>query len=192
MTASIPSLLTVAIPFVCAALLVAAAATDLAARIIPNRIPLLLLALGLALHLAQGTLLPGLAVAAAVFALLLLAWHFGAMGGGDVKLLAATAFCVAPLAVPALIMRVALAGGVLGLAYLVARRTVRAPIGAPVLARRIVRAPVGAPVRTARSFVAACLALPARVLRAERWRITRRAPLPYGIAIAIGGLLTLT
>jgi Flp pilus assembly protein protease CpaA len=178
MTASIPSLLTVAIPFVCAALLVAAAATDLAARIIPNRIPLLLLALGLALHLAQGTLLPGLAVAGVVFALLLLAWHFGAMGGGDVKLLAATAFCVAPVAVPVLIMRVALAGGVLGLAYLVARRAVPMPAGMP------------AP-RTARSFAAECLALPARVLRAERWRIGRHAPLPYGIAIAIGGLLTL-
>jgi Flp pilus assembly protein protease CpaA len=167
-----------AIPFACAALLVAAAATDLAARIIPNRIPLLLAALGLMLHLAQGSLIPGLLVAAAVFALLLVAWHFGAMGGGDVKLLAATAFCVAPVTVPLLIMRVALAGGVLGVAYLVARRAVHAPVGAP---RR------GA----TRSLVASWAALPARVLRAERWRIGRQAPLPYGIAIAVGGLLTL-
>ncbi len=179
MTAAVPSLLTAAIPFVCAALLVAAAATDLAARIIPNRIPLLLIALGLALHLAQGTLVAGLLVAALVFVVLLVAWHFGAMGGGDVKLLAATAFCVAPVTVPLLIMRVGLAGGVLGVAYLVARRTVRAPLGAP---RR------GA----SRSFTASCAALPGRVWRAERWRISRHAPLPYGIAIAVGGLLTLT
>jgi Flp pilus assembly protein protease CpaA len=178
MTASVSSLLTAAIPLLCAALLVAAAATDLAARIIPNRIPLLLLALGLVLHLAQGTLIAALLVAALVFALLLVAWHFGAMGGGDVKLLAATAFCVAPVTVPLLIMRVGLAGGVLGIAYLVARRAVRAPVGA---------APRGAN----RSFAANCAALPARVLRAERWRIGRHAPLPYGIAIAVGGLLTL-
>lgn len=169
MTASIPSLLAAAIPFLCATLLVAAAATDLAARIIPNRIPLLLLGLGLVLHLAQGTLPAGLAAAAIMFALLALAWHFGAMGGGDVKLLTATAFCVAPLAVPALVMRVGLAGGALGLVYLFARRTVAAPAGMPA---------GGAP-------------LAARVLRAERWRIARHAPLPYGVAIAVGGLLTL-
>lgn len=188
MTASFPSLLTAAIPFVCAALLVAAAATDFAARIIPNRIPLLLLALGLVLHLAQGSLIAGLLVAAAVFAALLVAWRFGAMGGGDVKLLAATAFCVAPVTVPLLIMRVGLAGGVLGVAYLLARRAVSVPVGMP-------------PRRAGRSFAtnsfapspfaANWAALPARVLRAERWRIGRHAPLPYGIAIAIGGLLTL-
>ena len=178
MPASTLSLLIALIPFACAALLVAAAASDLAARLIPNRIPALLLGLGLVFHLAQGTLLAGLLVAAIVFAVLLVAWHFGVMGGGDVKLLAATAFCVAPVTVPLLIMRVALAGGVLGLAYLVARRTVRAPVGA---------APHGA----TRSFTAGCVALPGRVWRAERWRIGRHAPLPYGIAIAVGGLLTL-
>ena len=169
MTPSSLSLLTAAIPFACAALLVTAAATDLAARIIPNRIPALLLALGLVLHVAQGTLVAGLLVAAAVFVFAFVAWQFGAMGGGDVKLLAATAFCIAPPAALALIVRVAIAGGVLGILYLVARRVVRAPAGpVPRLA-----------------------SLPARVLRAERWRIGRRFPLPYGIAIAVGGLITL-
>lgn len=174
MTAAFPALFSATMPFACGALLVVAAATDFAARIIPNRIPLLLLALGLALHLAQGTLLAGLAMAGGVFAVLFLLWLAGAMGGGDVKLLAATAFCVAPATVPALIVRVGLAGGALGIAYLAARRLVTPP-----------RGPAPRPQAGARAPLAA------RVLRAEAWRIGRHSPLPYGIAIAIGGLLTL-
>lgn len=174
MTAAFPALFSATLPLACGALLVAAAATDFAARIIPNRIPLLLLALGLLLHLAQGSLLPGLATAGAVFAVLFLLWLAGVMGGGDVKLLAATAFCVAPTTVPALIVRVGLAGGALGLAYLAARRLVPAP-----------RGPAPRPAAGRRPPLAR------RVLRAEAWRIGHRSPLPYGIAIAIGGLLTL-
>ena len=34
-------------------------------------------------------------------------------------------------------------------------------------------------------------ALPARALRAEAWRIRRRGPLPYGVAIALGTFFTL-
>lgn len=169
MTSSFLSFLTSVIPFACAALLFAAATTDFAARVIPNRIPALMLILGLLLHVAQGTLITGLGCAIAVFVATFIAWRYGAMGGGDVKLLTATAFCVAPPAVLPLIVRVAIAGGVLGMAYL--------------LARRVVPAPVGPAPRQA--------SLPVRVLRAERWRIGRHSPLPYGIAIAVGGVLTM-
>lgn len=174
MTAAFPAFFSATMPFACAALLVAAAANDFAARIIPNRIPLLLLALGLVLHIAQGSLWPALATAGGVFAVLFLLWRFGVMGGGDVKLLAATAFCVAPATVPALIVRVGLAGGVLGVAYLAARLLVKSP-----------RGPAPRPMPNRRAPLAA------RVLRAEAWRIGHRSPLPYGIAIAVGGLLTL-
>jgi prepilin peptidase CpaA len=162
---------TLLFPLSCAVLLLVAAARDLASRTIPNTVPLLLSLLGFALQMHDGTLPTGLIAAMLVFATGVLAWRIGLMGGGDVKLLAALAFCVPPAAVLSLITAIGLAGGVLGLAYLALRRVLpsRVPAMRPIARRR----------------------LPQRVLRAERWRIGRGSPLPYGIAIAAGGLLSL-
>ena len=90
------------------------------------------------------------------------------MGGGDVKLLGAVALVVPAAAIPSFILTVAIAGGLLALAYLLARALLPAS-GTPA--------------------VAASLA--ARVWRAERWRIRRGGPLPYAVAIAAGGVLAL-
>ena len=157
------------LPFGCAALLLYAAARDLASRTIPNRVSLALIAIGVIIQLSDGTLPQALAAAGAVFVVCAIAWRFALMGGGDVKLLAALALCVPPGGVLSLIASVAFAGGALGIAYLILRRLQRLPL-AP------------APRRAA---------LPARVWRTERWRIGRGSPLPYGIAIAVGGLVTL-
>jgi prepilin peptidase CpaA len=161
--------LTALLPLAAVLLLALVAAHDLAARTIPDRANLALLACGLALRAADGTLLPwGLVAALAVFGLGFLAWRAGAMGGGDVKLLAAVALLVPPAAVPSLLLAVALAGGLLAATYLLAHRLARpAPAGPR---------PQG---------------LLARAARAEAWRISRRGPLPYGVAIAAGAVFAL-
>lgn len=147
--------------------LAAAALHDIAARTIPNRLSLAIAGAGLLARVLADELLPGLLVGGLVFLLGWAAWRCRVMGGGDVKLLAACALLVPPAAAPGLVLAVALAGGVLALAYLGLRPWVAAP----------------APARPAPLF--------ARARRAEAWRIRRRGPLPYGVAIALGTFFTL-
>jgi prepilin peptidase CpaA len=150
-------------------LLLAAAWRDLATRTIPDSISIALAFLGLGLRATEGT--TALAVSAATAALLFLGLVLlharGALGGGDVKLASAIAIGLPPLATFDFLLATALSGGVLGLLYLALRHL-----------------PVPVPSRPAAS-------LPRRVLAAERWRIHRRGPLPYAVAIAAGGILTL-
>jgi prepilin peptidase CpaA len=97
-----------------------------------------------------------------------MAWRRGWMGGGDVKLLGAAALRVPPYAVPGMLMATALAGGVLALFYLVARRRLARP-GGPRPSSLLLRA-----------------------LRAERWRLRRGGPMPYAVAIACGVFFVLS
>lgn len=126
------------LPFAAIALFLAAAATDLQSRRIPNAIPLALALVGLAriaVDLAgdRGLLLSGIDLLAAVALLALGAWAFRlrALGGGDVKLIFAAAlwFGVGEL-IPFLLTTV-LAGGALALVF-VGRQMVlaRGPAGA--------------------------------------------------------------
>ena len=160
-----------------AGLLVYAALHDIAARTVPNWLPAALLVLGLALRLRDHTLLSALAVAAGTFVLLLGPWIAGAMGGGDVKLWAATVLLIPPLLPQELgfFLRVFIVGGVLAAVYLMLCQVLRRP--------QVALAAPGGGLRSG--------GLAARVLRVERWRIGRRAPLPYACAIAGGALLTL-
>lgn len=151
-----------------AALLVVAAVHDIVARTIPNRLVLCVAVIGVACRGVAGDLLPALGVAALVFACGVLGWRLGALGGGDVKLLAAVSLLPAPALVPSLIAAVALCGGALALSFLVAR---------PLVPRR--------PGPRPQSWLA-------RSLRVEAWRVRRRGPLPYAVAIAGGALLTLS
>ena len=103
----------------------------------------------------------------AVFLLALLCWHRGWLGGGDVKLLGATAFLLPPDRVPGFILAVALAGGVLAAVYLLLERIVPAPR-----------------LRMRTSFLL-------RVCAVECRRINRRSSLPYATAISAAAILTL-
>ncbi len=152
-----------------AGLLVYAALHDIAARTVPNWLPACLLVLGVAVRLADHSLLTGAAVALVTFVVLLVIWLGGAMGGGDVKLWAATALLIPPLLQSELnfVFRVVLFGGALAILYLLLRLLVLKP--------RASRH--GNRLR--------------RILRTEAWRIGRRAPLPYACAIAGGALVTL-
>jgi prepilin peptidase CpaA len=151
------------------AALLYAALHDIAARTVPNTVPAILLMLGLLLRLLGHTLLPGLSWAFGIFVFAAICWWRGWMGGGDAKLLPASALMLPPLLCPTFIASVSLAGGVLAMVYLILS----------ALARRA-RPPVA--VRST--------ALWRRALTAEHWRLLRGVPLPYATAIAAGFLFT--
>ncbi len=109
--------------FAAISIFVAAAFTDLRSRTIPNGLVLALAALGLAriaLSVAETGAVPSgdLLVAVAVFAAGALAFHLGALGGGDVKLMAAGALWTGAALADEFLMITLLAGGVLALVYL--------------------------------------------------------------------------
>jgi prepilin peptidase CpaA len=89
------------------------------------------------------------------------------MGGGDAKLFGAVALLVPPNLAPALIVGIALSGGVLAVVFLTARRRIAVPSS----------------VRP--------LGLLARAVRVERWRLRRGGPLPYAVAIASGAIIVI-
>jgi prepilin peptidase CpaA len=148
-----------------------AALHDVLARTVPNWMPIMLAGLGVAKSALDDRLIMSLVIGALMFILSGLCWRRGWLGGGDVKLLAAASVVVPPLAVPPFVAAVALAGGVLALIYLALCR---------FIPRSVLRRSTGRPN-----------GLLPRALRLERWRLSRRGPLPYAIAIAAGGLLVL-
>lgn len=151
-----------------AASLLAAAWTDLAVRRIPNALSAAVALAGLALRATDGlaaAMMTSIA-ACALFVVLFIGFARGVLGGGDVKLATAVALGLPPIDIWGFIVVTALAGGVLSLGYLLAHWVAQAPA-----------VPAGRAASTL-----------ARVAAAERWRARRRGPLPYGVAIAIGGL----
>lgn len=148
------------------ALLVFAALHDLAVRTVPNYASALLVVFGVTIRGGDHNLLPALVVALVMFILLFAVWALGLMGGGDVKLWAASVLLIPPT------MRmeftflgdVVMFGGALAVLYLL----LSLAVGKPVASR------AGSYFR--------------RFLRVERWRIRRRASLPYACAIAGGAL----
>ena len=148
-------------------LLLYVATMDVATRLISNEVCLALALLGIAGQLASPMQVAQSLIAATILLLLLLVIHQrGWIGGGDVKLLVALAIGLPLIGVIELLTVTALAGGVLALVHLMMR-----------LLPYPKRAPAGSP-------------LARRVYAIERWRHLRRAPLPYGVAIACGGIWT--
>ncbi len=141
----------------------------MAARTVPNTLCGLVAIAGLVARLVDRNLPAGLGVALALFILAALCWRRGWMGGGDVKLLGAVALLVPPASVAMLVVDVALAGGILAVTYLALYAIVPKPAAYKNKPRSV----------------------PARALRAERWRISRKGPIPYASAIAAGALFCL-
>ncbi len=151
------------------ALLGFAAWRDIATRIIPDTVSIVLIVFGCGARLAQGwqPFWVSLLVALAVFVSLLPLCSRGLLGGADLKLLAALAAGLPPLASLHLIADVTIVGGALALLYLGLGRLLS------LLRTRV------QPRGRASSLIT-------RIINVEFWRIRRRAPLPYGLAIAIG------
>ena len=113
-----------------AAMLLAACWCDLKARTIPNGLNLAIALLAIPFWWSLGQpLWPDAAlhvgVAAIVFGLFAIAFAMGAMGGGDVKLVAAIALWLPFQAVAALLFIMSLAGGVLTLAMWIRHKLAR-------------------------------------------------------------------
>ena len=96
-----------------------AVATDIAARRIPNVLTAGLAVAALAIHAREGWLSFGLAVAvlAGVLVLGFIAFSFGWLGGGDVKLLAAGAAALGLHDVAAFLFYTAIGGGLLAIVF---------------------------------------------------------------------------
>ena len=114
-----------------AAMLLVAATGDLRARIIPNWLNAAIALLAIPFWWLSGLplwpeVVAQIAIAAGVFAVFALAFRIGAMGGGDVKMVAALALWLPPLAVLKLLVIMSLAGGVLTVAMLVRHRLAKA------------------------------------------------------------------
>lgn len=150
------------------ALLFYVATIDIATRLIRNEICVVLAILGTVGQLASPMQVgQSLIVAAILFLMLFVIYQRGMIGGGDVKLLVALAVGLPLTGVIELLTVTAMGGGVLAAAHLMMRR-----LPHPKLA------PAGS-------------SLVRRVYAVERWRHLRHAPLPYGVAIACGGIWTI-
>jgi prepilin peptidase CpaA len=165
-------LVVLGLAFVAFVLLVYAALHDLAARTVPNWLPACVFIVGAAWRILDNSLLAGLAVAAVTFCILFVVWLAGAIGGGDAKLWPATAMLIPPSIQPELnfFVRVLFIGGVLAIIYLALWLVLPKPrLGPATRASGLSR----------------------RVIRAEAWRIGRRGPLPYALAISGSAIITL-
>jgi len=157
-----------------AAFLLHGAWWDLHARRIPNRSVLATALTAPLWHLAAGTPLPALAgtAACAIFALItgIVLWRRGLVGGGDVKFLAATMLLARPAVVPEVLLVTALVGGLLALLLLARRMFAAHPLVLLAASHPLV------PVPLARALTGCS---------------GKRASVPYGVAIAAGGLVAL-
>lgn len=105
--------------------LISSTASDLARRIIPNRLVLVVGSGGVIFRLATANwhgVLASLGAAGIVFVVLRLVSGFGAFGGGDVKLIAAVTLGVPVIAMMPILLGIGVAGGVIALFYLVRER----------------------------------------------------------------------
>jgi prepilin peptidase CpaA len=155
------------LPLAIVGLLLVAAWHDIATRLIPDLLPALIALAGLGIRAPHGlaAVATSCAIAVLLFLLLLPAAARGAFGGGDVKLCTALVLGLSPAASWEFVFVTVMAGGLLGLAYL----------AVPPLLGPVRLAPAGAPLLR-------------RILQVEHWRLRRRGPLPYAVAIAVGGI----
>ena len=106
----------------------------------------------------------GVVIAALLLIVLTMLWLGGFIGGGDVKLISALSMVMPPAGVPMFVLFVAIAGGILALIYLSLSFVVGRPRPGPRCG------------------------LLRRLIKAEAWRMHRRGPLPYAVAITAGAL----
>jgi len=148
-------------------LLAWAALSDLLTLRIPNRVPLSLLALYppyLALSPDPMVGLSALGIAALVFAIGFFCFTRGWMGGGDVKLMAVGALWAGPALIPEFLIVTSLLGGVQALASLLRLRALLT------------------------SWLGVTFAYAPALVAGTDTTATHKRRLPYGVAIAGGGL----
>jgi prepilin peptidase CpaA len=155
---------------------------DIFYRKIPDIFPALITASALGMLVFGGNWLEGFTAvgfAAGTFLVLALLCMAGKLGGGDVKLMAASVLLVGAGSFLEFLLLTALSGGVLSLIYI-----------AVFLMLKHLPAPSAAvPVSLDKARGTLRLNL---LWRIERRRILRRSSVPYGVAISAGSLLVLS
>jgi prepilin peptidase CpaA len=148
------------------ALLAIAGASDLATRRVPNALMIAVAVTGAFAQWASGgyaSALAGIAGGAGILALFFAAWATGKLGGGDLKLAAATAVWLGPSRLPAFVLFTAMAGLPVALATYASHRLQSS------------RLSHGAAPGGDREFA----------------MVTARPTVPLSVAIALGALATL-
>jgi prepilin peptidase CpaA len=152
-------------------ILVVVAYEDVRTRRIPNAFSLATATLGLArIALAADVIDAGYTLAAAIiiFTITFALFQRGAIGGGDAKILPATALLIGYRELLGFLFLMSLCGGVLALATLAAERL-------DLFFRRL---PLEAHVSS--------------TAQSDRGRVaSRRSTVPYGVAVATAGVITL-
>jgi prepilin peptidase CpaA len=151
------------------------ALTDLSLRIIPDRVSLLVAASGLtiAYFFRPDDIYPSLGAFLIVFVGMCLLAYYDFVGGGDVKLISSVSLLVPSGDVGVLLLEIALAGGLLSCAYLLARSRLRWELASSSR---------GPPSIRLLWFAASDR------FRAEAGRIVAGEPMPYALAI-LGGVV---
>lgn len=175
-----------AILAICAGILIWAALSDALRLRIPNNVPLALLALfPIYFFVSHGDPIEGLKSVGLALAIFMVGFFFfarGWMGGGDVKLMSVTALWAGPALLPDFLAVTAVVGGLQALASLLPLYKIL-----PHWMTLAFAIPTGTtPDQTSAAPQAASgdKAKPgARLFKRQRQR-----NLPYGIAIAVGGL----
>lgn len=152
-----------------------AVASDIRRRIIMDRVVWMVGMCGLLLRLLSPdeALWPSLAACILVFLGLWALFSFGAIGGGDVKMISASTLLVPATHVVPLLLSIAVAGGVVACVYL-STRQVLVRVGANGHAFKS----SGIPVRGGSWFRS--------TMRRELARIAAGEPMPYALAILAG------
>jgi prepilin peptidase CpaA len=156
-------------------------ANDICYRKIPNKFLISIALIGIVMLINKGDWLEGfttLGLAVATFLVLALLCMAGKLGGGDVKLLAASVLLVGASSFVDFFFLTALAGGVLSVIYIAAFLTMKL-----------------LPTPSATALIPSSKTWRSRLgllWRIERRRILRRSSIPYGVAISAGSLLALT
>ena len=148
-----------------------AAVSDVASRRIPNSLPIVVAASFLVAGFASPErvdLFGGLWVAAAILVVGFIGFAFGKVGGGDVKLMAAVGLWAGPAAAFDFLILTGLAGGALALLYLLPE--------------------IASALGWARMQLERCI--PALQTAGQTTDVKIHG-LPYGVAIAAGGIFVL-
>jgi prepilin peptidase CpaA len=175
-----PSAIAATATLASAVVVLLAACHDIASRTVPNWMPVSIACLGIVAALAGDRALISTALGLVVFIGAAICWRRGWMGGADVKLLGAIAIVLPLDVMSAFAIAMSFAGALHAVTYMVGRRLVTPP---PPLAS------LGGPAVSV--FRHRRRSILSRVLRAERWRISRGGPLPYACAIAFGFLFVI-
>lgn len=149
-------------------MLLSGAIWDLSFRKVPNFFSFVYLVIAFYLQIFLFFSCISFLYSSIIFLFGLMFWRHGFVGAADVKLIASFSLLLPPHRVSDFLVYMFLSGGILAFFYIILGRFLHAP----------------KPSNRTTSF-------PIRLYRVAKWRLVRKAPFPYAVAIAVSGIITL-